>query len=256
MPVSGLVEYNSGSLCFESAGAGPAVVFVHGFGLDRRMWRPQVTEFGRSFQVTTYDCRGFGRSSCPAGPYSHAEDLRFLLQRLGVVAPHLVGLSMGGRIALNYALRWPESVSSLVVIGSDVGGYRHQIDWDADAGREGLDGARATWLRHTIFHATRRNRGAWELVRRMVRDYSGWHWQHEDLRVPADTDTLDRLCDIPARTTVVVGEHDLPDFHTVAGLLAERLPRSRMVVVPGAGHVVNLEAPAACNGILWQHLRM
>jgi len=99
------------------------------------MWRPQVAELGRSFRVITYDCRGFGRSSCPAGPYSHAEDLRFLLQRLGVAASHLVGLSMGGRIALNYALRWPESVSSLVVIGSDVGGYRHPIDWDADAGR-------------------------------------------------------------------------------------------------------------------------
>jgi pimeloyl-ACP methyl ester carboxylesterase len=201
-----------------------------------------------------YDCRGFGRSSCPTGPYNHADDLHSLLRHLGVSSAHLVGLSMGGRIALGYALRRPDRVASLAVIGSDVGGYRHRIDWEPAVERCGLAAARAAWLRHELFDTVRHDPWAWPLVRRMVADYSGWHWRHPDVRSPVDTDTRLRLAEITAPTTVVVGQHDLPDFHEVAALLVSGLPQARRVLVPGAGHLVNLEQPTTCNGILAGHL--
>jgi len=231
------------------------VVLIHGFSLDRRVWLPQLPMLRQSFRVVTYDCRGFGRSSRPAGLYNHAEDLHCLLSHLGVTSAHLVGLSMGGRIALHYAIRWPDLVSSLAVIGSDVGGYRHRIGWDVSLGPRGLAATRSAWLRHELFDTVRQNPRAWHLVQEMVDGYSGWHWQWADVRSPVDTDTRYRLADIRASTTVIVGEHDLPDFHEVAELLATGLPQAQKVVVAGAGHLVNLEKPATCNEILGRYLR-
>ncbi|MEV4121659.1 alpha/beta fold hydrolase [Micromonospora sp. NPDC049645] len=254
MAFSGTVRHGGGTIAYGCAGAGAPVVFIHGFGLDRRMWTPQVADLAATHRVVRYDCRGFGRSSCPVGPYNHADDLRVLLDRLGVVQPHLVGSSMGGRVALAYAARWPTEVASLVLLGTDVGGYRFRIGWDVRLGPGGLDGARADWLRHPIFATARTDPVVWALIRQMVAAYSGWHWQHEDVREPTDADTVNRLADIRTPTTVVVGERDLPDFHRIARLLVRRLPRARAVTVPRAGHLVNLEAADACAGIVRRHL--
>lgn len=229
-------------------------MFIHGFSLDQRMWTPQVDRFRAGFTVLTYDCRGFGRSSVPTGPYNHGDDLRLLLLTLGAPAVHLVGLSMGGRIALSFALRWPAAVRSLALIGTDVGGYRHQIDWDVPACADNLDAARQQWLRHELFRTTRRHPEAWVGVTRMVGDYSGWHWLREDERRPVDTDTWDRLDEITVPASVIVGRDDLPDFQRIAATLPARMSHARRTVVPGAGHLVNLEAPDVCNALLGRHL--
>ena len=95
---SNLVEVNGTRLFCEVAGAGRTVVLIHGFTLDTRMWDDQFLPLARHFHVVRYDLRGFGRSAVPTGaPYSHIDDLRALLERLGVVEVSLVGLSKGGR---------------------------------------------------------------------------------------------------------------------------------------------------------------
>jgi 3-oxoadipate enol-lactonase len=254
LPVRGSVALDGGSLAYRSVGSGPWVVFIHGFTLDQRMWFPQIQRFRREYTVLTYDCRGFGRSTTPVGPYNHADDLRSLLSALDAPAVHLVGLSMGGRIALSFALRRPLAVRSMVLMGTDVGGYRHRIDWDVPARPHDLDAARRRWLDHELFRTTRRHARAWECVQSMVGDYSGWHWLTEDVRRPVDTDTWDRLGEITTPTTVIVGHEDLPDFNRIAATLPLRMPHARTVVVGGAGHLVNLEAPAACNTLLSAHL--
>ncbi len=245
---------NDGTLDYQKVGSGPWLVFVHGFSLDQRMWARQVEQFRAKFTVLTYDCRGFGRSSMPTGPYNHSEDLRALILMLGAPAVHLVGLSMGGRIALNYALRWPGFVRSLALISTDVGGYRYQIDWDVAACAPHLNAMREQWLKHDIFRPTQRHPDAWASTVRMVGDYSGWHWLHNDVRHPVDTDAWDRLGEITVPTIAVVGHGDLPDFHRIAASLPTHMPRARQTVVPGSGHLVNLEAPEVCNEILARHL--
>jgi pimeloyl-ACP methyl ester carboxylesterase len=109
-------------------------------------------------------------------------------------------------------------------------------------------------LEHEIFSTIREHPAAWRLVRQMVADYSGWHWRFSDNHRLRDTDTVDRLSEVAARTTVVVGERDLPDIHDAARTLVDRLPHARLVVVAGSGHLVNLEDPVACNRILAEHL--
>lgn len=256
MASTGVFRHNGGLLSFDVIGSRSesTVVLIHGFSLDRRVWYPQFAALCRGARVVRYDCRGFGRSSAPSGPYNHADDLDGLLGHLGIERVHLVGVSMGGRVGLGCALRWPDRVASLALIGSDVGGYRYRFDWDTLVRSGSLAEARKAWLEHPLFDTVRRHPHAWSLVRKMINGYSGWHWRHLDVRLPPDTDTVYRLAEIQAPTTVIVGEHDLPDFQVIADLLAVGLPRARLSVVPGCGHLVNLERPAACNEILADHL--
>ncbi|GBQ02358.1 hypothetical protein SSP531S_38170 [Streptomyces spongiicola] len=245
------MEHNGGRLFFRTAGRGEALVFVHGFTLDSRLWSRQFEHFRSGFRVVAYDCRGFGRSSVPTGPYSPADDLRSVLDHLGIARAHLVGLSMGGRIAVDFATAHRGRVGSLCLIGSDVGGYRFSFDWDPPGGT--LGEMRAAWLAGAVFDGVRATPELLRSVREMVMDYSGFHWRAHDPREP-DRDAVHLLHRITARTLVVVGENDLPDFHAVAGLLADRIPRAGLTVVPGAGHLLPLERAGTCNGLIARHL--
>ncbi|MDQ1041571.1 3-oxoadipate enol-lactonase [Streptomyces sp. V3I8] len=246
----GFLAYNGGSIHYESVGSGTPVVLIHGFTFDHRMWRHQVRSLREDFRVVTYDCRGFGRSSTPVGPYSHHDDLRHLLRHLGIARPHVVGLSMGGRIALNHALARPDAPRSLVLIGTDVGGFPFGFDWDAGLAGVSTAAAKAMWLRHGLFDPVRARPEAWRLVQAMVDGYSGWHWRNGDMRVPADTGALARLAEIRTPVDVAVGALDLADFHEIAGVLAARIPHARHTVLPGVGHLAPLEDPPAVNALL------
>jgi pimeloyl-ACP methyl ester carboxylesterase len=116
---SGRFLVDDGDLFFESVGEGEAVVFLHGFGLDSRMWDPQFEVLQSTFRVIRYDFRGFGRSSLPPhNGYAHEDDLNALLSDLGSAPAHVVGLSMGGMMALRFAVAYPQSVRSLVLADS------------------------------------------------------------------------------------------------------------------------------------------
>ena len=98
-------------------------MFIHGFGLDLGMWDPQWLAFARRHRVIRYDLRGYGDSSLPDGPYSHVDDLLALLGFLGANPAHLVGLSLGGRVALRIAAQHPEAVRSLTLADPAMDGH-------------------------------------------------------------------------------------------------------------------------------------
>jgi len=248
-----VLRHNGGEIRYFVTGSGPPVVLIHGFTLDHRMWQSQIDLLEDGHTVVAYDCRGFGRSSSPSGPYSHADDLRALLDHLDIETCVIVGASMGGRIALTYALGWPKRVRSLFLVGTDAGGYRFDLGWDVPVAY-GLDAARQAWRSHPIFEKVRLMPAAWSQVCALIDDYSAWHWLYDDVRCPPDTDTLRRLDEIAAPTTVVVGSDDLPDFHRITAMLVSRMPNVRRVEVVGAGHLVSLEASAALNKLLARHL--
>src|SRR5215471_9330956 len=94
---TGFVQVNKARLYYEKAGSGNAVIFVHGFALDCRMWNENFFELAKQFHVVRYDARGFGKSDLPTDePYSHHEDLNILLRQLGISNACFIGLSMGG----------------------------------------------------------------------------------------------------------------------------------------------------------------
>jgi alpha-beta hydrolase superfamily lysophospholipase len=106
---TGVLPLPGAALAYEVTGDGPAVVLVHGFGLDMRMWEPQAGHLAARYCVVRYDCRGFGASGPfdPAAPYTHAGDLVALLDHLAIGEAVLAGLSFGGRVVLQAGLPAP-----------------------------------------------------------------------------------------------------------------------------------------------------
>jgi len=254
-PVKSHLVHNGGNISYQVTGQGEPVVFVHGFTLDHRMWQPQVEAFDGDYKVVTYDVRGYGQSSPPTQPYSHSDDLKALLEHLNIPSAHIIGLSMGGRIAINFALQNPDAVSSLTVISSSLDGYNDNLNRDWGATEYGLDHAKKKWLNSELFAATRRHAGATAMLRKIVADYPGWHWLNTDVFRSPSTNARSRLGEISVPTLVVTGEQDLPDFQNIANIVASAVNGSQKVVVPNAGHMVNLEASAQVNLILADFLR-
>lgn len=246
-------------LAYQTAGEGPTVVLVHGFGLDMRMWDPQADHLAARFRVVRYDCRGFGASGPfdPAVAYPHAGDLFALLDHLGIARAALAGLSFGGRVVTQAGLSFPQRVTGLVLLDSVLDG----VPWDpasasgldeaALAARErGLQAGRATWLAHPLFAAARQRPELAGQLAAMVGSYPGQHWTGHDPHEQTQPQPLDVLEQLAMPVLVAVGEQDVPCFREMAAVLARRIPTAQYHVVRGAGHMVNMEQPAAVNELI------
>ncbi|HLT47677.1 MAG TPA: alpha/beta hydrolase [Rubricoccaceae bacterium] len=247
---TGYVEVDGGRLYYEAAGEGPAVVLVHGGFGDRRMWDAQFASLARSFRVVRYDHRGFGRSTPPDSVYSPAADLARLLDRLGIAQAHLVGNSVGGAFALEFALVHPARVGKLVVVASGANGYPYT---EADVGdvravfaaaqAEGTARAAEMWLAHPMVAVTSRDPRTAPLLRAMVEENQAIfllpHWPEEPLDPPA----YERVGEIRAPVLFVIGEEDTPVVQRVAEATAERMPGARVERMPGADHLPQMVDP-------------
>lgn len=237
-------------LSYTISGHGTTIIFIHGFSLDARMWKPQVAHFSPHYQVITYDLRGFGRSPLPDGTYSHIDDLYNLMQELHIQRAHLVGLSLGGEIAIDFALSHPESIITLTLADTSLGGYASTVDWRVYAKEQGLEQAKQNWLNHTVFAPSNRDPEVAKQLKVMVSDYSGWHWLNADPRIKLDPPARERLKEIEVPTQIILGELDLPYYHDIAKLLIADIPDAKFSIIKNAGHMTNLENPVKFNEIV------
>jgi len=257
------VSTNDIATFYEEAGHGPPVVLIHGHTLDLRMWDAQVAPLvDAAYRVVRYDVRGHGRSEAPATGYTYQNyslDLRDLLDRLDIDAPaHLVGLSMGGGIALQFAVDHPQRVASLVLVDSAVPGFDYSPEF-AQAVEELVrvarsEGPRAAlervWLPHPLFDGIRRFPDRFEFLKTIVLAYPAADYIDETEYPQPQWQVIDRLSEIRAPTLVLVGELDLPDFRLIAEILAANVSTARQEAIPDAGHMLNLEQPEAFNNAL------
>ncbi len=247
------------ALVCEVQGSGPAVVLVHGFGLDLRMWEPQVPALVADFLVVRYDCRGFG-STGPfdsAVSYTHADDLITLLDELGIAEAVLVGLSFGGRVALQAALLAPARVRALVLLDAVLDG----VPWDPESAaglddvaravrRGGVRAGRAAWLAHPLFTAARQRPELAGQLADMVSGYPGQHWLGQDPHRADPRPPIEALEELAMPALVIAGDHDVPGFLAMSDVLARRLPGAEYRRVGAAGHMVNMEQPEIVNDLL------
>lgn len=247
---SGYARVNGTCLYYEIAGSGPALVFLHAFGCDRRMWDLQAAHFARRYRVIRYDARGYGRSDVPSGtPYAHGEDLRALLDHLGIPDAALCGASMGGQNALDLALRHPTRVRALVLVGSSLQGFpfsREIVDlftaMNRAARASGVEGAKSLFLASPVVGA------AADALRPILADYSGWHWLHESPVDALKPPMMGRLHEITVPTLAAIGEHDPADMRAAYDYIVEHVPAAKRLIFPRVGHFANLEAPDEFNG--------
>ena len=256
---------------YEDDGDGEPVVLIHGHSLDKRMWGYQVPALVEAgFRAVRHDVRGHGRTMVPPKGYTwenYATDLAELLDHLNVERAHVVGLSMGGGIALQFALDYPERVLSLTLVDSALPGfgYSDAIGNTIQALRAAVEAEgvwpafQRLWLTHPLFDGVRARPEAYALVEEMVRGFQAPEYVRrggeaaEPEAAPAPP-IIDRLGEISARTLVVVGENDIDDFRLIAEILAGTIPGARQVVLPGCGHMVPMEDPDAFNRLLLDFL--
>jgi pimeloyl-ACP methyl ester carboxylesterase len=248
-------EINGTRLYVEVEGAIAPVVFVHGFSLDTRTWDAQVADFADRYRVVRYDLRGFGRSAIPEPEvrYEHRADLRALIDALGLERPVLVGLSLGGAVVLDFARANPGAARAIVLVDAILPGFDAPgLDtitrpiWSA--GRNGGAGAaRALWQENPMFAVANARPHCAEPLRQMIADYSGWGWTDPDPGRWGEPPVATELDRIDAPALVVTGEHDIADFQRVADALATGIPGACKVVLPGLGHLPNMEDPALFN---------
>jgi 3-oxoadipate enol-lactonase len=119
---TGTIQIAGGELSYERRGDGGPVVLLHGGALNSQAWDGQVAPLAEHHTVIRYDLRGHGRSSTPIAPFAHCEDLRQLLDALDISRASLVGLSLGARTAIDFALSCPDRVDRLFLAGPGIGG--------------------------------------------------------------------------------------------------------------------------------------
>ena len=254
-PVTTASGISAAGLYYEASGAGEPVVLIHGFSLDRRMWEPQIAPLEKRFRVIRYDLRGHGKSAAPDAPYAPVEDLASVLDALGLKRATLVGLSAGAELATDFAIAHPDRVTRLVLAAPGLGGYKltTPLTWMAPvfaaAGAGEPERAAALWAGTPIM-ALHTNTAAAALVREIVSTNSRlWTYKSNPAK-PLDPPAIHRLAEVRCPALILVGDQDLPHIKEVAGLLAGGIAGAKQVTVPGAGHLINLDQPAAFNEIV------
>ena len=234
----------------EGPAGAPAVLLAHPLGVTHLLWDATAAALRDRYRVVRYDARGHGRSAVPPGPYTLAEmadDARELLDGLGIEAVHFVGMSMGGCIAMTFALAAPARVRSLVLCdttacyGPAVAPMwedRIRVAETAGMTADLVERTMAIWFSpaYRAAHKDVVDRVAAMLAATDPRGYAA------AIRAIGWADQRDAIGAIRAPTLIVVGEKDPGTPVAMAREIADRIAGARLVVLPGAMHCAAVEA--------------
>ena len=254
-------------IAFEDTGSGTPVVFVHEFAGDLRSWEPQVRYLSRRYRCITWNARGYPPSDVPddTGAYSQdraRDDVRAVLDALGIERAHVVGLSMGGFATLHFGLAYPGRARSLVVAGVGYGAesdqrerFRREADVTADFLRSrGMAAFAETYaVGPTRVQFQNKDPRGWREFADMLAEHSAAGSAHTQQGVqkerPSVFDLADAMKGLTVPTLIVTGDEDWPCL--VPSVFMKRtIPSAGLMVVPNTGHTINLEEPAAFNAAL------
>jgi 3-oxoadipate enol-lactonase len=234
----------------EGVADGIPLVFINSLGTDLRIWDRVVPRFTNRYALIRYDKRGHGLSDCPPAPYSirdHAHDLVGLLDRLEVQKAILVGISVGGMIAQDFAATWPERVKALVLcdtrpkIGT-ADAWNERIDALRQHGMDHLaDAILARWFMPSfIEESPEAYRGYYNMLTRTPLE--GYTGTCEAIR---DADLTNATGMIKVPSLVMCGAQDISTPPELARELADQLVNSRFEIIQGAAHLSCIEQSAA-----------
>lgn len=259
------VSVNGARLYVERHGDGPPLVLVHAGIADCRQWDDQLEAFAQAHSVIRYDHRGWGRSDGPAGPVAFHEDLYGLLRALGVERAHVLGISMGGTFAIDFALAHPTMVSSLILVGSWLSGFSvpasdaERAVWAAfeaalSAGQ--LDRANELEVDLKLAGIYRTPDSAPQAVRQRLLEIHRPAFDRLAEReamtpwLKSEPLAVARLGEITAPTLVMYGDLDVPAVPLIAAKLGSEIRGAQTVVMRGTAHVPNMEQPHEFNRIV------
>jgi 3-oxoadipate enol-lactonase len=223
------------------------LVFIHAHSVDSRMWEPQIVHFTKDYPVLCYDMRGYGKSSFPkeGEDYLHASDLLLLLRRLSIEHVHLVGLSLGSFVALDFYAMYSEHVLSVTVAS---GGIPDPRPTEFVPLAISVNDFKLKWYSDLI-EGTRLNVGSYrERLWEMIEDWQAWQPTHREPECLLRNGLAQRL--VQAKLVPVcalLGEGDSDGAKLSVRKLLDCLPQTRLSELQNAGHFCSMEAPDAFN---------
>ena len=260
----GFAEVNGTSLYYEVAGEGHPLVLNHGGLVDHHLWDGQFDAFAQHFKVIRYDIRGFGASgmlSKGMEPYSMERDLHSLLQFLGIEKTYVLGLSLGGTLAIDFTLQYPEMVDALITVGSGLSGFEWgEPDQELMAKFAAMDEA---FKSGDIARSVEISLQLWTdgpyrtpqqvdpQVRERVRAMTTHNYERGDAEdvQPQEMEppAAGRLSEIHVPMLIIAGGQDTEAILKIADTLEKSIAGAKKVAIPGTAHHPNMEKPQEFN---------
>ncbi len=283
---SGKVEINDINIYYEIHGEGEPILLIEGLGYSSWMWFKQIPAFFKEYKVIVFDNRGVGNTDKPDSRYTiemMADDAAGLLKTLGLDSAHILGVSMGGFIAQEMVLRYPDMAKSLVLVSTSFGGRdsmpRGSSLWNSFiklwglmpgvlefSGKGSIPMINSFGLTHEkkiryglslAFTPEYFKNHAKEVDRivewRLNNPQPSYAWKHQ-LMAGINFDTADRVCQIKTTTLVVTGSEDRVVPSEISMRLTERIPNSRLITLEGTGHLLFIEQAEEFNKIVLDFL--
>lgn len=256
-------------LYYEEAGSGRPLVFVHEYAGDYRSWEPQMRFFSRYYRCIASNARGYPPSDVPQDPekYSQAlarDDIRSILDHLGIDKAHVCGLSMGGFATLHFGISYAKRALSLVVGGCGYGAEpakREQFRAETNAAAEQIEKqgmpevAKRYSLGPTRVQFQNKNPRGWREFADQLAEHStlgsALTMRGVQARRPSLWELSDAMKAIEIPTLILTGDEDDPCLEP-ALLMKRNIPNSGLVVLPRAGHTINIEDPEPFNRALFE----
>jgi len=258
---SDMAKVNDAQIYYETAGGEALFVMIHAGVADSRQWNNEFAYFEQNYRVLRYDMRGYGKSEPVDGEFSHMGDLISLLDHLKLHEPFiLMGCSMGGGLAMNFALTQPSRVKALIMVGSGPNGLELDVPTpvkfaEAEKAYEAGDLDLVAEIETQIwFDGMGRtpqqvNQQMRNLAYEMNRKALSHQARQLGKRLP-DTESLavNRLTELDIPVLVIVGSHDTPYILAAADYMIEKISSARKVVIEDAAHLPNMDQPDEFQG--------
>lgn len=253
---SGFASIDNARIYYEVSGQGTPFVMIHAGVADSRQWNNEFKNFSQDYQVVRYDMRGYGKSAPVEGEYSHLGDLTALLDFLGIHEPlFIMGCSMGGGLAMDFALAQPSKVKGLIMVDSGPSGL--ELDVPAPAKFADIEKAfnagdydrvaeldTQVWFDGMNRAADQVNQSMRKLVYEMDRMALSHEVKNLGKRLPnTERQAFERLAELDIPVLIIIGEQDIPYMHAAAEYMVEKLPFAKKVVIPDAAHLPNMDHP-------------
>jgi 2-hydroxy-6-oxonona-2,4-dienedioate hydrolase len=253
---SGFASIGNARLYFEVAGGGPPFVMIHAGVADSRQWNNEFTHFADQFQVVRYDMRGYGKSEPVEGEFSHLADLIAILDHIGINKPAvMMGCSMGGGLAMDFALAQPSRARALIMVDSGPSGLKLDVPTPPkfaeaenayNAGQLDLVAELETqiWFDGMGRSPQQVNPAMRRLAYDMNRLGLSHDAKHLGKRLPdTASPAVERLAELDLPTLVIVGAYDTPYILAAADYMVEKVPSARKAVIEDAAHLSNMDQP-------------
>jgi len=263
---AGFINVGKARLYYEEMGEGYPLVMMHGGLLDRRMWDDQFEAFACKFRVIRFDVRNHGESKGVPETFKHYEDLRKVMEQLNIDKAILMGLSLGGRIAIDFAIAYPENTLAMILAAPGASGYEFKSEafrvnnaklekaFSQGDIKTGIEYFQQSWTDGPHRTPSEVNQVVRDKVRNMALN-TFKDWNNQSIMTELEPPAIGRLDEITAPTLAIVGDLDMPGILEIVDMVIATVPGAKKVVISGVAHMVNMEKPEEFNRAVFDFLK-